>query len=390
MYYEVYIDVMFLVNFMMDVLILFSVKALMKMPGSMKRVIAGGLVGSGLSCLVVILRLPVGITMAVLHMLVSSGMVVCGLKIRSFSEFLKCYILLYFVSVLIGGILGMLKPYVKYTSLYFAVVIGCYYTIRAVWEFVLILFSVKALMKMPGSMKRVIAGGLVGSGLSCLVVILRLPVGITMAVLHMLVSSGMVVCGLKIRSFSEFLKCYILLYFVSVLIGGILGMLKPYVKYTSLYFAVVIGCYYTIRAVWEFLCRLQKEELKICRIILYQKGSCCEIRGLWDTGNELKDPLSEKPVCILEQSTIEKLTGEKENLKGFRLIPYRTVGKSGVMPVFELEKMYIVQKKQWIYHPLVGICEEQISEQGMYQMIINPEILGGRENGCKSSNAAAV
>ena len=47
MYYEVYIDVMFLVNFMMDVLILFSVKALMKMPGSMKRVIAGGLVGSG-------------------------------------------------------------------------------------------------------------------------------------------------------------------------------------------------------------------------------------------------------------------------------------------------------------------------------------------------------
>ena len=194
-----------------------------------------------------------------------------------------------------------------------------------------------------------------------------------MAVLHMLVSSGMVVCGLKIRSFSEFLKCYILLYFVSVLIGGILGMLKPYVKYTSLYFAVVIGCYYTIRAIWEFLCRLQKEELKI-----------------WDTGNVLKDPLSEKPVCILEQSTIEKLTGEKENLKGFHLIPYRTVGKSGVMPVFELEKMYIVQKKQWIYRPLVGICEEQISEQGMYQMIINPEILGGRKNGCKSSNAAAV
>ena len=136
-----------------------------------------------------------------------------------------------------------------------------------------------------------------------------------MAVLHMLVSSGMVVCGLKIRSFSEFLKCYILLYFVSVLIGGILGMLKPYVKYTSLYFAVVIGCYYTIRGVWEFLCRLQKEELKICRIILYQEGSCCEIRGLWDTGNVLKDPLSEKPVCILEQSTIEKLTGEKEEIK---------------------------------------------------------------------------
>ena len=182
--------------------------------------------------------------------------------------------------------------------MYYEVYIDVMFLVNFMMD-VLILFSVKALMKMPGSTKRVIAGGLVGSGLSCLVVILRLPVGITMAVLHMLVSSGMVVCGLKIRSFSEFLKCYILLYFVSVLIGGILGMLKPYVKYTSLYFAVVIGCYYTIRAIWEFLCRLQKEELKICRIILYQEGSCCEIRGLWDTGNVLKDPLSEKTVCIL-------------------------------------------------------------------------------------------
>ena len=188
--------------------------------------------------------------------------------------------------------------------MYYEVYIDVMFLVNFMMD-VLILFSVKALMKMPGSTKRVIAGGLVGSAF--------LPggnfaaaVGITMAVLHMLVSSGMVVCGLKIRSFSEFLKCYILLYFVSVLIGGILGMLKPYVKYTSLYFAVVIGCYYTIRAIWEFLCRLQKEELKICRIILYQEGSCCEIRGLWDTGNVLKDPLSEKPVCILEQSTNRK------------------------------------------------------------------------------------
>ena len=56
------------------------------------------------------------------------------------------------------------------------------------------------------------------------------------------------------------------------------------------------------------------------------------------------------------------------------------------MPVYELKKMYIEQEcKFWIEHPLVGICEEQLSEQGRYQMIINPEIIGGKENGCKSS-----
>ena len=37
MYYEVYIDVMFLVNFMMDVLILFSVKRLDEDAGSVRK-----------------------------------------------------------------------------------------------------------------------------------------------------------------------------------------------------------------------------------------------------------------------------------------------------------------------------------------------------------------
>lgn len=109
MYYEVYIDVMFLVNFMMGRPYPVFCKSLDEDGRQYEKSVAGGLVGSGLSCLVVILRLPVGITMAVLHMLVSSGMVVCGLKIRSFSEFLKCYILLYFVSVLIGRDSGNVK-----------------------------------------------------------------------------------------------------------------------------------------------------------------------------------------------------------------------------------------------------------------------------------------
>lgn len=255
---------------------------------------------------------------------------------------------------------------------------------------VFVLLSVKTLLKLPGSVKRVIVGALAGAGMSCLVVVLQLSVWIQLVMTHLLVSSAMLVIGLKIRSFSEFLKSYIVLYFVSVLLGGILGMLKPYVKYTSLYFAVVIACYYTIRTVWEFLCQLQKEEQKLCRIVLYQDKNSCEICGLWDTGNVLRDPQSKKLVSILERSTIEKLIGTEEARKDSRLIPYRTVGKTGVMPVFQLEKMYIIQKKQWIHEPLVGICEEQISEQGMYQMIINPEILGGRKDGCKSSNAAAV
>ena len=254
---------------------------------------------------------------------------------------------------------------------------------------VFVLLSVKTLLKLPGSVKRVIVGALAGAGMSCLVVVLQLSVWIQLVMTHLLVSSAMLVIGLKIRSFSEFLKSYIVLYFVSVLLGGILGMLKPYVKYTSLYFAVVIACYYTIRAVWEFLCQLQKEEQKLCRIVLYQDKNSCEICGLWDTGNVLRDPQSKKLVSILERSTMEKLIGTEEARKDSPLIPYRTVGKPVSCRFFD-KKCILYRKNSGFMNRWSEYVEEQISEQGMYQMIINPEILGGRKDGCKSSNAAAV
>ena len=53
--------------------------------------------------------------------------------------------------------------------------------------------------------------------------------------------------------------------------------------------------------------------------------------------------------------------------QGFHYIPYRCVGREGVMPVFTIEKMCICAgEEQWVSRPLLGIGEQQISEPVSY------------------------
>ena len=57
-------------------------------------------------------------------------------------------------------------------------------------------------------------------------------------------------------------------------------------------------------------------------------------------------------------------------------IPYHTVGKkAGVLPVLRIDKMCVKKEKEyWIERPVIGICEEDISVGGGYQMILNPDL----------------
>ena len=53
MYYELYIDVLFLENFMMDSLLLLAVNRVLKCGRSYGRIFLGGALGSTLTCLVI-------------------------------------------------------------------------------------------------------------------------------------------------------------------------------------------------------------------------------------------------------------------------------------------------------------------------------------------------
>ena len=101
------------------------------------------------------------------------------------------------------------------------------------------------------------------------------------------------------------------------------------------------------------------------------------VDALFDTGNLLRDPITGKYVHIIDKEVSESLLGKVEHISlaeyGIRLIPYKTIAKSGVIPALTITEMLVsngIEEKS-IKSPMIGISSETISSNHKYHMILN-------------------
>lgn len=89
MYYELYIDILFLINFMMDSLLLLAVKKMLKCQVRNIRVFLGGVTGAAITCVLTVLPLPAVVKFPVFYVGINSIMLRVGLKIKKGNFFGK-------------------------------------------------------------------------------------------------------------------------------------------------------------------------------------------------------------------------------------------------------------------------------------------------------------
>lgn len=119
----------------------------------------------------------------------------------------------------------------------------------------------------------------------------------------------------------------------------------------------------------------------LCRVTLMRKGKEMTVTALLDSGNSLVEPISGKPVCVVESSVQEQLWGS--DTAGFRAIPYHSIGKqNGIMWGYPLETLtiHVDGMKLCLKEVYLAVSNETISERGStggaeIKMIINPELL---------------
>jgi sigma-E processing peptidase SpoIIGA len=242
----------------------------------------------------------------------------------------------------------------------------------------LLLLSVNQVLKCSTTHGRIFLGGAAGAGLTCIVIAVPMPAVVKLMIFHTIINTIMIKIGLKVKGKRDFWKAFGLLYIASFLFGGILQALYPYVRTGSLFFAAAVGCYYLIKGIWRFLTGQKELHKKICEITLYTSTGKKKVKALIDTGNSLKDNTSKEPVSVVDKALAKSILSNDEVKNGFHYIPYRTVGKESIMPVFRIKKMCVhLKEERWVENPIIGVCEEQVSEQDEYQMILNPDLLGG-------------
>ena len=119
-------------------------------------------------------------------------------------------------------------------------------------------------------------------------------------------------------------------------------------------------------------------------------GKKKRITALWDSGNQLKQPVTGQPVHIIDADVLQTLLTEKEAEElqrfldleivpcpsgMFSFIPYQSIGKKhGVLPVLKLDAIQVEKEKETVdtQEVLTAVSRYAVSNTGEYQMILHP------------------
>ncbi len=129
----------------------------------------------------------------------------------------------------------------------------------------------------------------------------------------------------------------------------------------------------------------------LCKVTLIARGKAVTVTALLDSGNTLEEPISKKPVSVVDSQVLESLwegdaraefAGHCTEL-GIRAVPYRSVGKSrGILYACLLEEMRIEMEgmAKICKNAYVAASGEALSGRGggavePVRMILNPAML---------------
>lgn len=141
------------------------------------------------------------------------------------------------------------------------------------------------------------------------------------------------------------------------------------------------GAYFLARGAVRFLTENREKRQKIRKVRLSYRGKECGIVALWDTGNQLFDPISGQPVHILDSQVCRTIV---ETVQAVRYIPYQTIGVSeGILPAIFFDAIEIETEEEAILltKPLVALSSRPVSPKGEYQLLLHGSALKGEQ--CK-------
>lgn len=235
----------------------------------------------------------------------------------------------------------------------------------------------------PATRWKLLVGALLGGLGYCIMFILPVPyVVIKIVVMAIGLNGGILYFVFHPSSLQAFLKILKIMIFYSFLMGGGLYLLKNHVtifrnNMTPISLLLVIG-----GLLWLFFLRFERKKKNAikepCRVIISNgRGSQVTVTAIVDTGNCLQEPISGKPVSVLEKDVFDRLWGE-EDFHGFRAIPYKSVGcKNGIMKGYEVPEIIIEQDgiRKVCRNVYIGLSNVAISGTNPYRMLVHPALI---------------
>ncbi|MBO5094798.1 MAG: sigma-E processing peptidase SpoIIGA [Lachnospiraceae bacterium] len=247
----------------------------------------------------------------------------------------------------------------------------------------LLLFLVGKVLGCTATHLRLLFGGAFGAGMACvLTVVPFLPIWGKLFAGYGIISICMLritFSGLRLQAL---FRAGIVLYGFAFLLGGLLQMLSLQISFfrrhgmtLAAVCAVSICAAGAVASLYEKWKRSREDHFVPVRLVW--QGRELTVRALVDTGNSLREPISGKPVSIVEKRIAEQLFGGVYPTV-FRAVPFRSIGKGhGILEGYEITELTVTgeNEKIKIKKPVVGLFDGRLSTDAAYQMILHPELL---------------
>lgn len=258
------------------------------------------------------------------------------------------------------------------------VYIDLIFLINFVFDF-LILLVVNIALKRYTKIFKLILAALLGS-ISLLGLFINFN-ALLLSILKIVIAFIMVLVSFGYKNIRYIFYNLLYFYMVSIILGGFLYYLKIEFSYENeglvffykgLSFSYVVLIVIAPIILWTFI-----KSLKVLREVknYYYKvkiklSSDCEIflTGFLDTGNRLTDPLTGKPIILINR----KLLKGKYNIRSPMYVPFNTLNNHGLLECVKPLSLYIDNYKLDNY--LIGFSDKSFKLNGI-DCILNYKIL---------------
>lgn len=172
--------------------------------------------------------------------------------------------------------------------------------------------------------------------------------------------------------------------------GGILFLMQriPFIRQHFQGIFGVMGAGALVFLLTAYLQERKNGKSHVCRVTLSGKDGKMKVAALVDSGNSLVEPISGKPVSVIDKNVFHGLW--KEPPEFYRVIPYHSIGKKRgmlkgyLLPEIQIEvdgvtkncrDVYIAVSEESITGESISLSEDMDKRETRIKMIVNPVLL---------------
>lgn len=285
----------------------------------------------------------------------------------------------------------------------YIVYLDVFFMINFIMDYMIILITSR-IAKVKKKRIRQLAGAGCGALYSVIVIKPLTNHLFKITLVNILIAAVMVLISFGFTSASVYIKNVFLLFVVSFTMSGIINYLYystvigKYVRNVlsgnsnkvvnaRKFILVSVLAYILLSAIVRIIFSIRKDMELYYDVKITFRGKSVVVRGLYDTGNGLTEPVSGKMVHIAEYKILKPLLeGDEKAKENIYVIPFRSIGEEdGIMYGIRMDEMVVLvdDEPKFLYNPIIGIYTGNVSKRGNYSVILNRETFDGiNDNKC--------